>query len=111
MKCPVCITESLFPTDGKNIRINQLQSIANSFGIKGTVIPKAEIGGYIQELVDNRNYIAHGNKTPNDVGKNFSVTDLVKRYEIISEVCDYIITTYESYIREKQYLNASRDST
>lgn len=40
------------------------------------MLPRNEIGGYIQEMVDNRNYIAHGNKTPKEVGRNFTILDL-----------------------------------
>ena len=59
----VVISHDMMPTDGKNIRYKQLKSIANSFGIERKMYYREnEIGGYIQEMVDNRNYIAHGNK-------------------------------------------------
>ena len=74
----VVISHDMMPTDGKNIRYKQLKSIANSFGMKENVLPRNEIGGYIQEMVDNRNYIAHGNKTPKEVGRNFTILDLIR---------------------------------
>ena len=48
----VVISHDMMPTDGKNIRYKQLKSIANSFGMKENVLPRNEIGGYIQEMVD-----------------------------------------------------------
>lgn len=56
----VSIPNEIVPTDGKNLRYRQLESIAKSFGIHNAILPRAEIGGNIQEMVDNRNYIAHG---------------------------------------------------
>lgn len=100
----VTISNDLMPTDGKNIRYRQLNSIAKSFGMKENILPRNEIGGYIQEMVDNRNFIAHGNKTPREIGRNYTVADLLQRCEDISEVCSYMIFVYEKYIREKKYL-------
>lgn len=78
--------------------------IANSFGMKENVLPRNEIGGYIQEMVDNRNYIAHGNKTPKEVGRNFTILDLKNRCDYMEEVCNYVIAEYEAYIQERKYL-------
>lgn len=101
------ISEQLLPTDGKNLRYKQLESIAKSFGVNNSVLPRNELGGYIQEMVDNRNYIAHGNKSPKEIGREFTKIDLLKRCEYISEVCEYIITVYKSYIVEKKYLKST----
>lgn len=96
----------LFPTDGKNIRYKQLESIAKSFGVKRSILPRNEIGGYIQEMVNNRDYIAHGNKLPKEIGRDYTVTDLQKRCEYISEVCTYTVEIYEEYIMDKKYLRS-----
>lgn len=100
----VVISHDMMPTDGKNIRYKQLKSIANSFGMKENVLPRNEIGGYIQEMVDNRNYIAHGNKTPKEVGRNFTILDLKNRCDYMEEVRNYVIAEYEAYIQERKYL-------
>ena len=102
----VIISHYMMPTDGKNIRYKQLKSIANSFGVKDNVLPRNEIGGYIQEMVDNRNYIAHGNKTPKEVGRNFTILDLKNKCDYIEEVCNYVIAEYETYIQERKYLKS-----
>lgn len=98
------IQDELFPTDGKNLRYHQLESLANSFGMKENILPRNEIGGYIQEMVNNRNYIAHGNKLPKEVGRDFTNDDLLLRCEYISEVCSHIVNVYEKYIVERKYL-------
>lgn len=99
----ICIPSDLFPTDGKNLRIRQLESLKTTFGIRDSVLPRSEIGGYVQEMVDNRNDIAHGNKLPKEVGRSFTKQDLLARCDVISEICTYICGIYESYIRDGKY--------
>ncbi len=67
-------------------------------------LPRQEVGGDIQEIVDKRNYVAHGNKTPKEVGREVSVSDLRIKLENISDVCTYIVEIYERYIAEEKYL-------
>lgn len=103
----VSIPGEVIPTDGKNIRYKQLESIAKSFGMQDAVLPRTEIGGYIQEMVNKRNFIAHGNKTPREVGREVTVRDLLHKLENISEICTYIIEEYEKYIEEQLYLKSN----
>lgn len=100
----ITISDEILPTDGKNIRYKQLESIAKTFGIQDNILPRQEIGGYIQEMVNNRNYIAHGNKTPREVGRDVTVSDLQSKLEYILEVCTYTIEIYERYILQQKYL-------
>ena len=98
------ISTPLMPTDGRNIRYRQLKSIAKSFGIQDPIVPRTELEGRLQEVVDNRNWIAHGDKSPSEVGARYTVNDLKKRREQIEELAMYVISTYEHYIAEKKYL-------
>jgi len=100
----IFIQEDIFPTDGKNLRYKQIEMLSKSFGIKEPVLPRKEIGGYLDELVNNRNAIAHGNKLPKEVGRNYTIKDLNDRIAYISEIIIYICNLYESYIDEKQFL-------
>ena len=70
------------------------------------LFPRPEIQGYLEELVQNRNYIAHGDKLPQEIGMGLSVLDLEKRLQSIDELCTYIIDNYEFYIQSKGYLKA-----
>lgn len=102
----VSIPTDTFPTDGKNIRIRQLKSIANSFGVNCNVLPRPEVGGYVQTMVNNRNDIAHGNKLPKEVGRGYTINDIKKTVKIIKEVCEYTITVYENYIIQQQFIKS-----
>lgn len=99
----VSIPADVFPTDGKNIRYSQLESIANSFGLVGDILPRPEVGGYIQDMVNNRNYIAHGDYLPKDIGARYTKNDLILHCDIILEVCTHLINQYSSYVMDCAY--------
>jgi len=99
----VAIPEETMPTDGKNIRISQLKSIANSFGIREPILPRQEIGHYIEETVENRNKISHGNSLPKEIGRRYTKGDLLSRCEIISEICEHFISIFDSYITRRDF--------
>ena len=56
---------------------------------------------YFGEL---RNHIAHGDESPAEVGKRFTVKDLIKNETKIEELSLYILEEYEQYINNKDFL-------
>lgn len=98
------IRSDIFPTDGKNIRYRQLDSLAKSFGIKENILPSNSVGGYLEELVNNRNYVAHGNFTPKEIGRKYTKKDLLKICSVISDICSHTLNIYERYIVNQLYI-------
>jgi hypothetical protein len=98
------ILSELFPTNGRNLKIRQLQSIWNTFSMAEPILPRPELGGRITELISNRNAIAHGTSSAASVGSLNTITELYKRHSEISEICSYIIHTFQEYIKIKAYL-------
>ena len=98
------ILSELFPTNGRNLKFRQLQSIWKSFSMTDPVLPRLELGGRITELISNRNAIAHGTSSAASVGSLNTITELYKRHSEISEICSYIIHTFQEYIQDKSYL-------
>lgn len=100
----VVIANEIFPTNGRNIHLPQLTSIATVFGIKEDVIPNKESEGYLSEVIKNRNYIAHGEKEPCEVGAGYSKKDIFTIYTVIYELSDFILQQYNNYIKNKNFL-------
>ncbi len=100
----VNIRDEIMPTDGQNFRYRQLESIWKTFCIQDPILPHGSTGGRIQEMVDLRNSIAHGNESPVEIGKRFTADDLQIRFDVIDEYCNYVIITFENYINNKHYL-------
>lgn len=104
---PLYINESLFPTDGRNIQKKQLESLYITFGNNNPVFPRPEMQGYLEELVRYRNYIAHGDMLPQEIGRRFTMNDLEIRLSNIDELCTYFIDSFDSYIMQEDYLQAT----
>lgn len=100
----VQISPDVMPTDGSNFNISQLRSIRNSFGIGQDLFRINPDQGKIEELVRNRNYIAHGNSTPMDVGSGYTSSDLEDRLNILEANCLHFISTFETYLINKDFL-------
>jgi hypothetical protein len=100
----IIINPNVFPTDGKNIKVKELESIFKSFGFIEDILPRGEIGGYINEMVKNRNHIAHGDELPHEVGRRYTITDIKKSFECIDEYCTYFIDICENYIENNKYI-------
>lgn len=98
------IAIEILPTNGKNIRYSQLESIWTTFCIDDPILNIPSIGGRIKDIVDNRNSIAHGNFTPSEIGSRVSMTELYNRYNEMSNYCSYLIQVFEDYITNKDYL-------
>jgi hypothetical protein len=98
------LCEDILPTDGGNFRYRQLEMIWTAFCIKDPVVPSPKIGGRIQELVDNRNAIAHGDSTPLEVGSRVTTADLYIKYADISRYCSYFLDVIETHVSAKAFL-------
>lgn len=98
------INDTLFPCSTGNIKYQQLESIWNIFGIKTDIINDPKIQGFLEELVEHRNAIAHGRELASTIGKRVSFNDLEMRYNILSAYYSYITATFEEYIKNNNHL-------
>lgn len=100
----VSIDSTIFSIECQNIKYRQLECFWKNFCIKAPVLPRMLLKGRIDELVENRNAIAHGRESPANVGGRYSIDELEKRYTDIDEVCTYIIQSFETCLNNKDFL-------
>ncbi len=87
----------LFPSDGSHFRPKQLYTIWDIFGIKAPIIPTGYNHQRITELVNNRNSIAHGETTAENIGRNYSIQEIEARIMEIEQICMYLIGTMQNH--------------
>lgn len=87
--------DTLFPADGSHYRVAQLETIWAIFGITVPVVPETRLIGRIDELVENRNAIAHGRRTSEEVGGRYSTSELQKRVDDVEIIAIYLVTQIE----------------
>lgn len=85
--------DSLFPADGSHYRIRQLYTIWSILGVTDSVVPEPRYIGRIDEMVENRNAIAHGRETPENVGGRYSIQDIEERVADAEAICQHIVDT------------------
>lgn len=91
---PLDVDDHTFPNNGTQYRIGQLYTIWEVFGISHTitpVIPNPRHTSVIGELVENGNAIAHGRRTPEDVGGRYARDDIHDRIDAVSAICSHVL--------------------
>jgi hypothetical protein len=91
------IDDSLFPADGSHYRVRQLHTIWKVLGLRTPVVPEPRFLGRIEEIVENRNAISHGRRTPEDVGRNYSRLDIEQRFTDLRSICEHVVGTLETH--------------
>lgn len=97
------IIPTLFPTSIGNIKKAQIEGIWKTFDIQSEMFPDPSVIGRLNDLAQNRMFIAHGDKTASEVGSNYSSDDLLIFYDKIKEWSSYLISCFDSYIKNEEY--------
>jgi len=91
------------PTDGQNIRYRQLESIWKTFCLNDPIFHDGKFRGRLEDIVSNRNNIAHGNQSSAEVGARVTINDLSVRLNDVSSFCSHFISVFEDYVVHKKY--------
>jgi hypothetical protein len=99
----VAIDEQVNPAAGRNLAVEQLESIWDTLRIKDPIFPRPALMGRVSELVQNRVDVAHGNSSASDIGRRYTVEELRKRHRDIDLLCTHILAAFEDYLKRKHY--------
>ena len=95
-KNPVTAVAAI-PHDGTHFRHTHLQMLFRTLGINRALTLRRRHLYLIDEVVNNRNSIAHGEESPTDVGSRFSKQDMIHKTEVMRSVCLRIVTIIGEY--------------
>lgn len=98
------IDNTVFPTDGTNIGLTQLQDVWNFLHLPGPVIPVGESEWYLHDIKEHRNAIAHGRVKAAEVGQRYTFNDLEKRHNFVNMLCEHIIESFSTQVRTEGFL-------
>jgi hypothetical protein len=79
--------------------VKQLETIWAVFGLTVPVVPELRLLGRIEELVENRNAIAHGRRTAVEVGGRYSALEIEKRIDDVEQISSYVVTQMEDHYK------------
>jgi hypothetical protein len=85
------------PSDGSHYRHTHLITIFNVFGIARLPARRRTHLYRIDEIVDHRNQIAHGNETAADVGRRYTRSEVTHRISQMKSVCLLLISVFDGF--------------
>ena len=83
--------DAVFPNSGSQFREEQLITIWRIFGIDAPTLPEFRLRERIEEVINNRNAIAHGRLAAREVGGRYSEAEMNERIDDIDAVSHYVI--------------------
>lgn len=90
-----------------NIWCNSLDQVFEAFGLVKPSLHDPRARGYIDEVVERRNAVAHGREAASDVGARYTATSLELRLQTIERQKDYMIGRFEPVLRDQLYLRVN----
>jgi len=90
------------PTDGTHYRHTQLITIFNVFGITRLPARRRRHLYRIDEVVNNRNQIAHGEETAAAIGRRYTRAEVTHIISQIKSVCLLLVSVFDGFCANTQ---------
>ena len=87
---PATVQNDVLPIDGSHFKHTQLKMIFRVLGIQKTPARRRRHLFKIDEIVNNRNAIAHGRETADAVGRRYSRREIAHSIRQMKSVCLYL---------------------
>lgn len=97
------MNDTVFHSDLQNIWFETLSTLFESLCISESVLPEPRLRGYIDEVMERRNAVAHGRESPASVGRIRS-NELELRLEAISRTATHIIFCFDRYLNNRDFI-------
>lgn len=88
---PQAMSNDVFGLYLQNIWAKRLETVFACLDIDDPIVPDPRYRGYIDEVVDRRNAVAHGRESAADVGSARRSAELRDRFNAISATCSHIL--------------------
>lgn len=102
----VAVNDALFNLDLQTTGLETMQLILDALGISDPVVPDNSLRGYIEEIKDKRNLVAHGREKVSAVGAGFTADDLSKRFDAINRVVTHFVDVLDAWLKAKGFAKA-----
>lgn len=99
------INDAVFSYYLQNIWYKSLEQVFKCLCIPDRCVPENRLIGYIDEIVNKRNSVAHGRESAADVGAGTRSPDLQIRFDAIVQVINHIYDCFENYLLGKHFIS------
>ncbi|BBD55036.1 hypothetical protein PCC7805_01154 [Planktothrix agardhii] len=91
-----------------NVDRDEIIKVARNYGFSfDTDYSKTKHGEHLYDIMQNRNDLAHGNKSFAEIGQNTSIEDLLKVKQEVIEYLQQILQNIQQYLENQEYLDSS----
>lgn len=104
------LNDTVFQDQLQNIWYRTLTDLFEYLCIPSKPVPDDRMRGYIDEVVDYRNAVAHGRLSTLEVGRLKTIEDIEKRLDAITRVADHIITCFDDLLINRRFVASSHRS-
>jgi len=94
------LSQAPLPVEGSHFRHAHVNLILRVFGITRTLTVRRRHLFLIDQVVDNRNSISHGEETAAEVGRRYSRRDVYRSIRIMQNVCLRLILIFSEHCNE-----------
>ncbi|SDM85777.1 hypothetical protein SAMN04488074_12818 [Lentzea albidocapillata subsp. violacea] len=102
------VSPYVFPNDGTNFRTSQVRTFCDVFALGDPAPILREVWQRIDTIVVERNSVAHGEKTPDDIGRNYSEQDVRNLVALWQLRWGEFITWVENAAASRDFFRAPR---
>ncbi|KGY08983.1 MAE_28990/MAE_18760 family HEPN-like nuclease [Vibrio sinaloensis] len=98
------INETFFAASLQNVWFDTIQNLLKCFGVPTFEDTDGSLKTALNEVVDNRNAVAHGRISAEVIGERHRFDVLRARTESVNDILDTLITKYEKYIMDLEFI-------
>jgi hypothetical protein len=91
------LSEESFPFDNSHFRVGQIETLWKVLGIVAPFCPSPRHLGWITEIVEHRNAIAHGRDLAENIGGRYTHEELAKAIVGQQEISLHVINVVEAH--------------
>lgn len=102
------IPDGVFSDSLMNVGWSTLVEIFTVFGVPGDVVPRPEYRGYLVELVENRNAVAHGREAAAAIGRRFRSDELAKRLAAVAATITHVEFCLMQYVQSFGFVDEAK---
>ena len=93
---------AIVPHDGSHFRFSQVKMILKTLGISRSITVRRRHPQMVDEIVNHRNAIAHGNETADLVGRRYTYSEVANRIALVRSICLRLILVADEYCSNPQ---------
>jgi hypothetical protein len=98
------LNDTVFDNQLQNLWFKTLSSVFEYLRIPADPVPERRMQGYVGEIVNYRNEVAHGRSSASVIGRIVSSPELEVRLKAVREIIDYVMINFEDYLTKREFV-------